>query len=96
MKFILSIFLIHHLLVFYYCDRDSLSASDLSGSDLSEKKGKVNFLELDGTDNIDAGFKNTPTFLKSKTINYKGYSMDMSIDTFKSMVSIGIEHFLII
>ena len=88
MKFILSIFLIHHLLVFYYCDRDSLSASDADL--LKEENSKVSFLELDGTDNSDTGFKNTPSFLKSKTINYKGYSMDMSIDTFKSMVSISI------
>ncbi len=93
MKFFLSIFLIHHLLVSFYCDRDSLSVSDGDSDTLKEENGKANFLEFDGTDNNDAGFKNTPSFLKSKTINYKGYSMDMSIDTFKSMVSMNIALF---
>ena len=95
MKFFLSIFLIQCILALIYCDRESFSLSDTSDLLNDVENDRDPLISLDQNAYGDMLFSSKPSSLKSKTVNYKGYSMDMSVDTFKSLVSDKLKIFLL-
>jgi len=92
MKFFRSIFFMQYLLALFYCERESFGQSVISNLE-EELDNNEPLIKLQRTDDKANFLNKKPGDFKSRPVNYKGYSMDMSIDTFKSLVRINTRFF---
>jgi len=81
-----------YLLALFYCERESFGQSVISNLE-EELDNNEPLIKLQRTDDKANFLNKKPGDFKSRPVIYKGYSMDMSIDTFKSLVRINTRFF---